>query len=68
MAGVMKHSHAVRLGLRQVKGLSKADAAMLVDKRDRGYDSVRDLWMRSGLSRRAIEQLAEADCFPLHRA
>jgi DNA polymerase III alpha subunit len=63
MEGIMKHSHAVRLGLRQVKGFGKADAAMLVDKRGRGYDSVRDLWMRSGLSRRAIEQLAEADCF-----
>jgi DNA polymerase III alpha subunit len=35
----------------------------LVNKRRRGYDSVRDLWMRSGLSRRAIEQLAEADAF-----
>ena len=31
--------------------------------RGAGYDSVRDLWMRSGLSRRAIEKLAEADAF-----
>ncbi|MCY0149689.1 error-prone DNA polymerase [Hoeflea sp. G2-23] len=63
MKGVMKHAHAVRLGLRHVKGLSKADAETLMARRGRGYDSVRDLWMRSGLPRRAIEQLAEADCF-----
>ena len=34
-----------------------------VSRRGRGYDSVRDLWMRSGLTRAAIERLAEADCF-----
>ncbi|OCW58339.1 error-prone DNA polymerase [Hoeflea olei] len=63
MAGVMKQSHAVRLGFQHVKGLAEADARQLVERRGRGYDSVRDLWMRSGLPRRAIEQLAEADCF-----
>ena len=63
MASVMKHTHAVRLGLRQVKGFGEADAEKLIKNRNRGYDSVRDLWLRSGLSRRAIERLAEADCF-----
>ncbi|WP_339762903.1 error-prone DNA polymerase [uncultured Hoeflea sp.] len=63
MKDVMKHSHAVRLGLRHVKGFGEAEALQLMQNRDRGYDSVRDLWMRSGLPRRAIEQLAEADCF-----
>ncbi|WP_422372457.1 error-prone DNA polymerase [Hoeflea sp.] len=63
MAHIMKNTHAVRLGLRQVKGFGEAEAGLLVGNRGRGYDSVRDLWMRSGLSRRAIEQLAEADCF-----
>ncbi|MCY0093309.1 error-prone DNA polymerase [Hoeflea ulvae] len=63
MRGVMKHSHAVRLGLRHVKGFGEAEAEQLMVRRGRGYDSVRDLWMRSGLPRRAIEQLAEADCF-----
>ncbi|WP_417432603.1 error-prone DNA polymerase [Hoeflea sp.] len=63
MKGVMKHTHAVRLGLRHVKGFGEAEALQLMQNRDRGYDSVRDLWMRSGLPRRAIEQLAEADCF-----
>jgi error-prone DNA polymerase len=31
--------------------------------RGKGYDSVRDLWLRSGLSRSAIERLADADAF-----
>ncbi|SOE18021.1 DnaE-like error-prone DNA polymerase [Hoeflea halophila] len=63
MKDIMKHSHAVRLGLRHVKGFGEAEALQLMQNRGRGYDSVRDLWMRSGLPRRAIEQLAEADCF-----
>ncbi|MDP2120212.1 MAG: error-prone DNA polymerase [Hoeflea sp.] len=63
MRGVMKHVHAVRLGLQHVKGFGDAEAMQLMERRGRGYDSVRDLWMRSGLPRRAIEQLAEADCF-----
>ncbi len=63
MAAVMKHTHAVRLGLRLVKGVGEEHAKQLMEKRDRGYDSVRDLWMRSGLPRAVIEKLADADCF-----
>ncbi|MEM7290440.1 MAG: error-prone DNA polymerase, partial [Pseudomonadota bacterium] len=63
MAGIMKNTHAVRLGLHLVKGFGEQDAELLMENRDRGYDSVRDLWMRSGLPRRAIEKLADADCF-----
>lgn len=63
MTGIMKNIHAIRLGLQQVKGFGEADAHMLTANRDRGYDSVRDLWMRSSLTRRAIEKLAQADCF-----
>ncbi|MBN4066227.1 error-prone DNA polymerase [Ahrensia sp. AH-315-G08] len=63
MRRVMKNARAVRLGLRQVKGFGKDDGETLTAARHKGYDSVRDLWMRSGLTRRAIEKLAEADCF-----
>ena len=35
----------------------------LMAARGKGYDSVRDLWLRSGLSRAAIERLADADAF-----
>ncbi len=63
LVGHMKNTHAVRLGLHQIKGLRAADAEQLIARRGRGYDSVRDLWLRSGLNRAAIEVLAEADTF-----
>ncbi len=60
---IQKNTHAVRLGLQQVKGFGEEDAKLLIEHRASGYDSVRDLWMRSGLTRRVIEKLADADCF-----
>jgi error-prone DNA polymerase len=54
---------AVRLGFRQIKGMRQADAEALVAARSAPYRSVRDLWLRSGLSRAALERLAEADAF-----
>ncbi|MEM9229613.1 MAG: error-prone DNA polymerase [Pseudomonadota bacterium] len=59
----MKTAHAVRLGLHQVKGLQQEDMQQLVAQRRQGYDSVRDVWLRTGLTRAVIERLAEADCF-----
>ena len=56
-------SHAIRLGFRQIKGLSEAAVERLVAARGRGYDSVADLAARSGLDRAAIQRLAEADAF-----
>src|SRR5260370_33875163 len=35
----------------------------LTDRRGHGYDSVRDLWLRSGLSSTVLERLADADAF-----
>ncbi|MBL4863926.1 MAG: error-prone DNA polymerase, partial [Rhodobiaceae bacterium] len=58
-----KHHWAVRLGLRQIKGYRADAAEVLVEKRQDGYDSVRDLWLRTGLSPRVIEVLANADGF-----
>src|SRR6185295_1195336 len=52
-----------RLGLRQIKGFSEDDAKLLITARGRGYDSIRDLWLRSGLGRATIERLADADAF-----
>ncbi|TKT82909.1 error-prone DNA polymerase [Aquamicrobium sp. LC103] len=63
MRGTIRTCHAVRLGFRQVKGLSEEDMKLLVLHRGAGYDSVRDLWLRSGLTRSVIERLAEADAF-----
>ena len=63
MGDLIKSSHSVRLGFRQVKGLAEAEMAMLVARRGDGYDSVRDLWLRSGISRGQLERLAGADAF-----
>ena len=63
MENVIETRKAVRLGFRQVKGLREDDMARLVERRGHGYDSVRDLWLRSGLKRAQIERLADADAF-----
>jgi len=59
----IRATHAVRLGLREIKGLSENDAKLIMDRRSVAYDSVRDLWLRTGLSPRVLERLADADCF-----
>ena len=63
MSSVIRSRYAVRLGFRQVKGLSEGQMKLLVQRRGSGYDSVRDLWLRSGLPASAIEKLAAADAF-----
>ncbi len=63
MAGVIETRKAVRIGFRQVKGLRQTDLEQLTARRGQGYDSVRDLAFRSGLSRAVIERLADADAF-----
>ncbi|MDX7951140.1 error-prone DNA polymerase, partial [Lichenihabitans sp. Uapishka_5] len=55
--------HALRLGFRQVKGLHRVDMERLMARRGRGYDSVRDLWLRAALTPAVLERLAEADAF-----
>jgi DNA polymerase III alpha subunit len=59
----IKTQRAVRLGFRQVKGLSGDEMEQLVAHRGDGYQSVRDLWLRSGLGKSQIERLADADAF-----
>jgi len=56
--------HAVRLGMRLVKGLAVADAARIVAARMGGaFASVDDIWRRSGVPAASLVQLAEADAF-----
>jgi error-prone DNA polymerase len=54
---------ALRLGLRQVKGLAEAEAARLNARRDNGYPDPLTLWRRGGLSTAALEALARADAY-----
>lgn len=56
-------TRAVRLGLRAIKGFGEEDARLIAERRGAGFDSVRDLWLRTGLSTPALERLAEADAF-----
>jgi len=56
-------THAIRLGLMQVTGLKEAHANLIVARRDGGYASIRDLWLRTGIPVETLEKLAEADAF-----
>ncbi len=62
-AGEIKARHALRLGFRQIDGFREADAALIAEKRGAGYDSIRDLWLRTGLAPSVLERLALADVF-----
>ncbi|WP_320196893.1 error-prone DNA polymerase (plasmid) [Agrobacterium rosae] len=56
--------HAVRLGMRMVKGLAASDAARIVAARmNDGFGSVDDMWRRSGVPAESLVELAEADAF-----
>jgi error-prone DNA polymerase len=59
----VRATHAIHLGLREIKGLREEDARLIVERRGAGYDSVRDVWLRTGLSPRLLERLADADAF-----
>ena len=63
MQADMLSTQALRLGLRQIKGVGEADMQRLVAARGAGYDSVRDIWLRTKLSPAVLEGLADADAF-----
>ena len=54
---------ALRLGLRQVRGLKGEEVRAFVAARARGLSTLEDYVLRGGLSRRGLELLAEADAF-----
>jgi DNA polymerase III alpha subunit len=56
-------AQALRLGFRQVRGLSDEDMQWLTAARGNGYRSVRDVWRRAGLAPAVLARLAEADVF-----
>jgi error-prone DNA polymerase len=56
------HWKAVRLGLRQIKGLKEDDAKLIVEARAAGARAPAD-FARAGVSQRGLELLAEADAF-----
>jgi error-prone DNA polymerase len=54
---------ALRIGLRQIKGLAQEDADWLVAARGNAYADPHDIWRRAGLSPAVLETLANADAF-----
>ncbi len=54
---------ALRLGLRQIKGMKKEDAEQIAKCRGNGYPDVESLWLRAGIKPEILERLAEADAF-----
>ena len=54
---------ALRLGLRQIKGIREEDVEAIIAERGRGYPSPRVLWQRSGVASWVLAHLAEADSF-----
>ncbi len=54
---------ALRLGLRQIKGLKEDDAEWLVAARGNGYAQPKDLWHKAGLRPSVLDVLARADAY-----
>jgi error-prone DNA polymerase len=63
MADAVRSRCDLRLGLRQISGFSEDDARTIEAVRSEGFDSVRDLWLRTRLKPSALERLAAADAF-----
>jgi error-prone DNA polymerase len=59
----IRATHALRLGFRQIKGFAEADGRAIETARGAGFDSIRDLWLRTALTPAALERLALADAF-----
>ena len=58
-----KGAYALRLGLRQIRGLKEADGEWVVAARGNRYADPAAIWRRAGLDGAALEKLARADAF-----
>ncbi|HKY87204.1 MAG TPA: error-prone DNA polymerase, partial [Pseudorhodoplanes sp.] len=63
MKAAVQSSRALRLGFRQISGFPEEDGKRIEASRGAGFDSIRDLWLRTGLKPAALERLAAADAF-----
>jgi len=63
MAGQIRATHALRLGFREVNTLKEDEGRLIAERRGGGYDSIRDVWLRTGLPATTLERLADADAF-----
>ncbi len=58
-----KRAVALRLGLRQVRGLCAAAGQAIVAARGDGYRDPHQIWRRAGVDAPVLEKLAQADAF-----
>jgi error-prone DNA polymerase len=63
MKEAVRSERALRLGFRQIGGFSEDDGKRIEAVRGEGFDSIRDLWLRTGLKPSVLERLAAADAF-----
>jgi error-prone DNA polymerase len=63
MKDAVRSTSALRLGFRQIGGFPEADARKIEAARGDGFDSIRDLWLRTGLNPSSLDRLAAADAF-----
>src|SRR5665213_934575 len=63
MKDAIRSNNALRLGFRQISDFSKDDGVIIENVRGAGFDSVRDLWLRTRLQPAALERLAAADAY-----
>lgn len=54
---------ALRLGFRQINGMTEQEAEWITAARGNGYLAVEDVWRRAGVSADTLTRLAEADVF-----
>ncbi len=53
---------ALRIGFRQIKGLSQSVIKRIISVRKNGFKSIYDIWIRSNLSYQNISKLIKSDC------
>ncbi len=54
---------ALRLGFRQIRGISEEEGEWIEQARGNGYRAVEDVWRRAGVDTGVLTLLAEADAF-----
>lgn len=54
---------ALRLGFRQIRGITEDEAQWIAAARANGYREVQDVWRRAGVPPATVTRLAEADTF-----
>ena len=58
-----KSKLSLRIGFRQIKGLSKTIVKKIIHERKTGFKNIQDFWYRTDLSYYIFSKLIKSDCF-----